>query len=130
YLEVIGCSLETRDGLSGFGFTYTIGPGGHAIKSLIDTTMRENLIGEESHQITHVWDRMWRATHSVGRGGISTHAMAAVDIALWDLKGKEVGKPLHWLLGGERRPIPLYDTNGGWVHLSVDELTRNVLYAV
>lgn len=130
HIEVVTCTVETETGLSGMGFTYTIGLGGHAIRSLIDRYIAPRVLRADAEQIGEVWNSMWKLTHSVGRGGISAHAMAAIDIGLWDLKGKGAGKPLHHLLGGRRKPIPLYDTDGGWLHFTVEELTENALDAV
>ncbi len=129
-VEIVTCELKTNDGTSGLGFTYTIGAGGEAIKSVIDTIFSKLLRDSNPEAIGDVWEKMWRITHAVGRGGITTHAMAAVDIALWDLKGKSVGKPLYSLLGGTKKSIPLYDTDGGWLHYSEDELVRAAIQVV
>src|SRR5487761_23698 len=126
-VEVVTCTVKTTDGLSGLGFTYTIGTGGLAIKTVIDTIYAKILTGSDPSEIKDLWLKMWNKTHAVGRGGITTHAMAAVDIALWDLKGKDLGQPLYKLLNGTKKPIPLYDTNQGWLHYSQEELVRSAL---
>jgi L-alanine-DL-glutamate epimerase-like enolase superfamily enzyme len=61
-------------------------------------------------------------THGTVVGAITSLALAAVDIALWDLRGKALGQPLWLLAGGARQRVPLYDTEGGWLHLSTEEL--------
>ena len=123
-VEVVTCTVETNDGTRGLGYTYTIGTGGYAIKAIIDTVYSKRLAGKDPSETASLWKEMWESTHAVSRGGVTAHAMAAVDIALWDIKGKEVSRPLYWLLGGSKRPIPLYDTNGGWLHYSTEELVR------
>ncbi|MFO1058589.1 MAG: mandelate racemase/muconate lactonizing enzyme family protein [Dongiaceae bacterium] len=61
------------------------------------------LLGQDPLDIEGLWRRMARATSGFGRDGASLHAMAAIDLALWDLKGKALGQPVHRLLGGARR---------------------------
>jgi L-alanine-DL-glutamate epimerase-like enolase superfamily enzyme len=121
-VEVVACEVETDSGLTGFGFTYTIGVGGYAIKATVDSIIAKILAGCNPLETEEIWRKMWEKTHAVGRGGITTHAIAAADIALWDLKGKNANKPLYRLLNGSKRGIPLYDTNGGWLHYSEGEL--------
>ena len=55
-------------------------------------------------------------------GGITSLALAAIDIALWDLRCLRAGEPLWRVAGGFRSRLPLYDTENGWLHLSTDEL--------
>ena len=124
-IEFVTCKILTDTGMEGIGFTYTIGNGGYSIKAFIDHYIREALIGDDYGNITEIWNKLWWITQPVGRGGITTHVIAAIDIALWDLKGKEVGKPLQWLLGGSSKPVKLYETNSGWLHYSQDELVES-----
>jgi L-alanine-DL-glutamate epimerase-like enolase superfamily enzyme len=125
HVEVITCTIETSEDVSGLGFTYTIGGGGHAIKSVIDTMYSKKVIGRNPFDISEIWQDLWNASHAVGRGGITTHAIAAMDIALWDAKGKAMNAPLYKLLNGSRRPIPMYDTNSGWLHYSESDLVKS-----
>jgi L-alanine-DL-glutamate epimerase-like enolase superfamily enzyme len=60
-------------------------------------------------------------------GAITSLALAAVDTALWDLRAKSAGLPLWQLAGGFRDRVPLYDTEGGWLHLSTEELVKGAL---
>jgi L-rhamnonate dehydratase len=61
------------------------------------------LAGEEPHDVELLWDRMYDLTSYYGRRGAVIHAISAVDIALWDIRGKVLGKPLSELLGNKRR---------------------------
>jgi L-rhamnonate dehydratase len=61
------------------------------------------LVGEEPHDVELLWDRMYDLTSYYGRRGAVIHAISAVDIALWDIRGKVLGKPLSELLGSKRR---------------------------
>ena len=98
--EVLLVKLQTDCGLAGHGYTYTIGCGGGAIRSLIERDLKPALLGADANCIEEIWERMWRRLHYIGRGGLVSFAMSAVDIALWDLKGKRESLPLWKLLGG------------------------------
>ncbi|MBA2448463.1 MAG: mandelate racemase/muconate lactonizing enzyme family protein [Chloroflexi bacterium] len=122
--ELITVELAA-DGLVGHGYAYTIGRGGRAIRSLIDHDLRPLLIGQSAHDVAALWDRMWRGLLYGGRGGLVAFAIAAVDIALWDLRGLRENRPLWALAGGTARPIPAY---GSGVDLPkpLDGLLRQV----
>jgi L-rhamnonate dehydratase len=87
------------------------------VKALVDAPeswMRSRglagmLIGEDPFHAERLWDKMYHGTLWMGRGGVTIQAISAVDIALWDIKGKALGLPVHTLLGGARREtIPVY----------------------
>ncbi len=96
------------DGLVGHGYAYTIGRGGRAIKALIDHDLAPMLAGQSPEPVEELWELMNRRLLYVGRGGLTSFAIAAVDIALWDLRGQRQGKPLYALAGGTAREIPAY----------------------
>ncbi|TME33153.1 MAG: mandelate racemase/muconate lactonizing enzyme family protein [Chloroflexi bacterium] len=74
-------------------------PASHAIAS----GLRHVLIGEDPLEIEQLWDSMYRATIYFGRRGVALHALSGIDIALWDIKGKALGKPVRELLGPVQR---------------------------
>jgi L-rhamnonate dehydratase len=74
-------------------------PASHAIA----TGLRHALIGEDPLEVEALWHKMYRATIYFGRRGVALHALSGVDIALWDIKGKALGKPVSALIGGPRR---------------------------
>lgn len=108
HFEVILAELETECGRTGYGYTYTIGCGGAAIKALIERDLRPLLVGADAARIEQIWERMWRCMHYIGRGGLVSFAMSALDIALWDLKGKREGQPLWKILGGYSNRVRAY----------------------
>jgi L-alanine-DL-glutamate epimerase-like enolase superfamily enzyme len=108
-------------GLSGIGFTYTVGVGGSAIKALLDDYVNALLVDRDVLEIEATWQLLFRHLHRTGSGGINTMALAAVDIALWDLRGKREKLPLYKLLGAARDRIPVY-ASGIDFHLELDEL--------
>ena len=105
--ELITLTLHA-DGLKGEGYAYTIGRGGHAIQALVDHDLAPLLVGRDATLVEDLWSMLWQRLLYVGRGGIASFAIAAVDIALWDLRGLAAGKPIYALCGGEAREIPAY----------------------
>ena len=102
-------TLEVHaDGLTGQGYAYTIGRGGRAIQALIEHDLAPLLVGRSAEDVEGLWELMWRRLLYVGRGGLASFAIAAVDIALWDLRGLRAGQPLYALLGGRARDLPAY----------------------
>jgi len=96
------------EGLTGHGYAYTIGRGGRAVRSLIDEDIIPLILGRDAMDIRGLWDLMWQRLLYVGRGGLASFAIAAVDVALWDIYGVREGKPLYALLGARAREIPAY----------------------
>jgi L-alanine-DL-glutamate epimerase-like enolase superfamily enzyme len=123
HFEVVLVKLQTDCGLAGRGYTYTIGYGGSAIRSLIDEAMKSILLGADANRIEEIWHRVWRRLHYVGRGGLVSFALSAVDIALWDLKAKREGLPLWKLLGGFTGDARAY-AGGIDLQLGPDELVE------
>ena len=123
HFEVIMVRLETDTGVEGLGYTYTIGWGGDAVRSLIDEALKPLLLGANPRQIEQLWEQMWWRLHYVGRGGLVSFAISAVDIALYDLLGRHDGVPLWQLLGGAGREIKPY-AGGIDLHLTLDELLK------
>ncbi|MBA2713090.1 MAG: mandelate racemase/muconate lactonizing enzyme family protein, partial [Rubrobacteraceae bacterium] len=105
--ELITLELHA-EGLTGHGYAYTIGRGGRAVRSLIDNDIVPLILGQNATDIRGLWDLMWQRLLYVGRGGLASFAIAAVDVALWDLRGVRERKPLYALLGAEPREIPAY----------------------
>ncbi|CAH2396997.1 L-rhamnonate dehydratase [Mesorhizobium escarrei] len=94
------CEVETEDGTIGIG-NAALAP--RVVKAAIDHYYAPMLIGEDPFDTEYLWQKMYRKTHAWSRKGIGMTAISAVDIALWDLMGKEVGKPIFKLLGGRTK---------------------------
>jgi L-alanine-DL-glutamate epimerase-like enolase superfamily enzyme len=106
--ELVLVEIETDAGISGTGWCTTAGVGGMAAKALIEAYLALTLIGEDPRNTERLWRRTWMECHAAGPGGITTLALSAIDIALWDIKAKALGEPLHRLLGGARSSVPVY----------------------
>lgn len=123
-IAILFAEIETADGHQGFGFSYSKragGPGQFAHAKEIAPT----LIGEDPSDIGKLWDKLCWAGASVGRSGLSTQAIGAFDVALWDLKAKRAGLPLAKLLGAYRDSVRCYNTSGGFLHTPLEQLVVN-----
>jgi L-alanine-DL-glutamate epimerase-like enolase superfamily enzyme len=121
--------ITDSEGAVGTGYGYTIGTGGHAVMALIERTLAPALIGREADEIERIWRDLLFLTHATTVGAITAIAMATIDIALWDLRCRKIGLPLHRLAGGAQASIPLYTTEGGWLHVETDALVADALEA-
>jgi L-alanine-DL-glutamate epimerase-like enolase superfamily enzyme len=122
--ETIFVQLTTDDGLTGLGYSYTIGKGGTSVLALLRDHLLPQLHGKDSRRIEALWHSIYYSTRATATGAITSLAVASIDTALWDLRGKRNSEPLSVSAGGYGTKVPLYDTEGGWLHLSVDELVR------
>jgi L-alanine-DL-glutamate epimerase-like enolase superfamily enzyme len=95
-------------GQTGIGYTYA----DVATAKLIQTMLRKCLLSKDAMQIGARWNDMVNVTRNLGRDGITSMAISAVDVALWDLKGKIVGQPVYALLGAVRERVPVYGSGG------------------
>jgi len=125
-----GVIIETDKGVSGYGYTGTHAhtPTDRLIVDCISEAYGSLLLGEDPREVRHLWHKLH--THPpilwVGRAGITQLALAAVDIALWDLKAKLAGEPLWRLLGGSAsKEVEAYNTDGGWLNWDIDELVND-----
>jgi L-alanine-DL-glutamate epimerase-like enolase superfamily enzyme len=117
--------IQTRDGHAGVGFSYSKRAGGPGLFAHAKE-LAPNLIGEDPNDIARLWDKLAWAGASVGRSGLATQAIAAFDVALWDLKAKRAKLPLAKLLGAQRDAVQCYNTSGGFLSSPLPEVLRNV----
>jgi L-alanine-DL-glutamate epimerase-like enolase superfamily enzyme len=119
--------IVTDDGASGTGYCYTIGQGGSSIVALLRDHMAPWLIGRDPAMVEELWKGLFFFTHATSVGGITAFALAAIDSALWDLRCRRAGLPLHVMAGGAQRRIPIYSTEGGWLHIDTKALINDAL---
>ena len=104
--EWLVCEIETEDGIIGIG-NAALAP--QITKKTIDTYLKPLVIGEDPFDYAYIWEKMYRRTLAWGRKGIGMTAISAVDIAIWDILGKIINKPVFKLLGGRtKEKIPVY----------------------
>jgi L-alanine-DL-glutamate epimerase-like enolase superfamily enzyme len=107
-LDLIVVKLETDAGLQGLGFTYVKGAGAAIVRSLIDSELAPLAVGEDPRVPERLFAKVESHFRPVGFAGLAARAYAAIDLALWDLKGKATGLPLFQLLGGARSSAPFF----------------------
>ncbi|MEP1209031.1 MAG: mandelate racemase/muconate lactonizing enzyme family protein [Rhizobiaceae bacterium] len=108
HFQLITATVRLKDGSEGTGYTYTGGVGGHAIKDMIEHDLTPFLIGQNADQVEELYEAMQWHVHYVARGGIASFAISAVDIALWDLRGKRSGQALWQMAGGAGQTCRAY----------------------
>jgi len=121
--------ITDKDGAVGIGYAYTIGQGGAAIMALLRQTLAPQLIGQDADSIEGLWRSLLFSTHATTVGAITSLALAAIDTALWDLRCRRAQLPLHKLAGGAKQSVPMYTTEGGWLHIETDALVSDALQA-
>ncbi|TDD61362.1 mandelate racemase/muconate lactonizing enzyme family protein [Kribbella antibiotica] len=120
-IVLLFAEISTAQEQHGIGFSYSKRAGGPAQYAHAREVAGE-LIGEDPSDIAKVYDKLLWAGASVGRSGVATQAIAAIDIALWDLKAKRAGLPLAKLLGAHRDSVRAYNTSGGFLHAPIEEV--------
>jgi len=121
--------ITTSDGLVGTGYTYTIGTGGSSVVALLRDHLAPRLIGRDPLQIEAIWKSLFFATHATAVGAITALALAAIDTALWDLRCLAANRPLWLEAGGAQQAVPVYTTEGGWLHIAPQALVEDALAA-
>ncbi len=109
--DMVAVRIGSDSGPSGVGYTVLNAGHGHAVAAVVENAFRSKLQGEDARRIEWLWHRLWRSHHYSGRGGLVSFALAAVDSALWDLRGRALGEPLWRLLGGYRPEVRAYAGN-------------------
>lgn len=121
--------IHTDDGRMGVGYSYTIGTGGSSVVALLKDHLCPRLIGRDPDEIEAIWKSLFFATHATAVGAITALALCAIDMALWDLKCLGSGRPLWKEAGGAQASVPLYTTEGGWLHIDTQALVEDALRA-
>ncbi|MDO4523483.1 MAG: mandelate racemase/muconate lactonizing enzyme family protein [Eubacteriales bacterium] len=122
-VETIGFAVvevSTDVGVTGIGVTYHE-VGGEAIREFILYAIKPKLIGRSPFETEAIYEENFHYMRGVGRKGLAFCAYSAVDIALWDIKGKVLDMPLYRLLGGNNPEVPIY-ASGGWTSYTTEEL--------
>jgi len=118
--------IYTSDGLIGTGYS-GLWAGEELLNATIDRYITPMILGCDPTEIQKIWrDVYWSPLHWVGRAGIAHMAMSMVDVALWDLAAQRAGLPLWRLLGGRHATLMTYNTDGGWLNFTIDELVEDI----
>jgi L-alanine-DL-glutamate epimerase-like enolase superfamily enzyme len=120
YQHLVIVEVSTDDGRSGTGFAWTPQIGAGAVLSLLREEIAPAVVDADPTP-GPLWDRLWTRLREAGAGGLTTIALAGLDIALWDLRARTAGASLADLLGRRRDRVPVYGS-GVNLHYSLDEL--------
>ncbi len=115
--------ILTDEGIVGIGDTDAEPTGDSVVKDIILRRFRPLLIGEDPLNIGYLWDKLHAVQRSTAREGLESFALSAVDVALWDVLGKAVNKPVSVLLGRRRDEIPAY---ASWSYLTPDDVVEKM----
>ena len=110
-VDVIVVSLEDSLGGTGLGFSYVLGGGGAVVKAAADDLLSRFVAGGNRVPPEILWRRLAASLNRMGRG-IGYVAIAAIDVAAWDLHARASGVPLYRALGGTARTVPVYGSGG------------------
>jgi L-alanine-DL-glutamate epimerase-like enolase superfamily enzyme len=116
--------ITTKDGIEGIGATFFGGPLTPALKAAVDN-LGALIVGDDPLRVEAIADKLRAAASSCGPGGIFTLALSAIDIALWDIKGKALNQPVAALLGGHRTRVPTYASGALMRHFSLDQCAKS-----
>src|SRR5260370_15078718 len=119
--------LQATDGIIGTGYSYTIGNGGASVVALLRDHLAPRLLGRAPLDIEAIWKSLFFATHATAVGAITSLALAAIDTALWDIKCLAAARPLWKEAGGAQASVPVYSTEGGWLHVEPQALVDDAL---
>lgn len=108
FFELVTAKITLDDGSEGTGYTYTGGKGGHAIAAMVEHDLAPFLMGKDGTAVEQLYEEMQWHVHYVARGGIASFAISAVDIALWDIRGKRSGQSLVQMAGNADRSCKAY----------------------
>lgn len=112
--DTIVIKVHTDEGITGLG---EVDSSPYVVKSIIDTPashmvcmgLKELVVGEDPFDVEKIWYKMYEKSYYYGRRSVAIHAMSGIDMAIWDIMGKAVGKPVHKLMGGSyRNKLPAY----------------------
>ena len=117
--------IHSRDGHQGLGFSYSKRAGGPGLYAHAQE-LAPNLLDEDPNDIARLWDKLVWAGASVGRSGLAVQAIAAFDVALWDMKARRAALPLAKLLGAHRDAVPCYNTSGGFLSSPLPQVLASV----
>ena len=109
-LACVHVEVETADGITGHGFTAITEE--DVIAQIVNGVAGPAIVGDDAMAHEAIWEKLYWKTMPRGQTGYAAHALAAIDLALWDIKGKALGQPVWRLLGGARPRVPVYATFG------------------
>lgn len=124
HMHVVRVDVVDADGRTGSGFSWTPTIGSSAVAALLRDDIRDFCLGRDADPAA-LWPLLWEHLHEAGGGGITTIAMAGIDLALWDLRTRSAGTGLADALGRRHTRLPVYGS-GVNLHYSDGQLADQV----
>lgn len=125
-VEFIQVRIDTDEGITGWGFNWNYNKGTRAIKEMIDEVYSPHLLGSDPFDRKNVCNDLFYLTHFIGRVGVALVGICAIELALWDIHCKSIGWPLWKVLGPVKQRVKAYNTDGGWLDWSIDDLVDDM----
>jgi L-alanine-DL-glutamate epimerase-like enolase superfamily enzyme len=122
HIVVLLTRVHTDADLTGLGFAYALQSSGRAFLAVAQDDLAPLVTGEDPLDHERLASKAYWRLQTVGRRGLVQQAYSAIDLALWDLKGKAASLPLYKLLGGARDSAPVYGSDTAWLWMSVEEI--------
>lgn len=122
YMEIVTLKVETDEGVTGYGYTYTDGFGARAIRTMLETDILDLVKGRDPTDIKAIIAKVLWETRQAGYAGVTVLSTAALDLALHDIASKATGLTIGKMLGAYRDKVPMYASIAGWSGLPVPEM--------
>jgi L-alanine-DL-glutamate epimerase-like enolase superfamily enzyme len=122
HIVVLLVHVHTDEGPVGLGFAYALQSSGRALLAIAEDDLAPLVIGEDALDHERLAAKVYWRLQTIGRRGLVQQAYSAIDLALWDLKGKAAGLPLYKLLGGARESAAVYGSDTAWLWMSPEQI--------
>jgi len=132
-MRSVGCvlvSVHSDQGLVGEGYCFTLNALRLKAFDEVIQSYTPLVEGQDVDFVEAIWEQIYQSVNPMGQKGITIGALAAIDTALWDLKGKALNQPLHRLFGACRSRIKTYASGGLWLSQTIDELISDAQHFV
>ncbi|NGP45547.1 mandelate racemase/muconate lactonizing enzyme family protein [Bacillaceae bacterium SIJ1] len=125
-VEFVAVRLDTNEGISGWGFNWNYTKGTRAVQATIDDCYAPLLRGKDPMMQQTILNELHYTNHFIGQVGVSRAGLCAINLALWDIRLKVANMPLWKYLGPVKDKVKAYNTDGGWLGATTEELITDM----
>ncbi|MFZ4451578.1 mandelate racemase/muconate lactonizing enzyme family protein [Salibacterium aidingense] len=125
-VEFVVVRIDTEEGISGWGFNWNYTKGTRAVQAIIDDNYAALLMNKDPLMHKKLLNELHYTNHFIGQVGVTRVGLCAVNLALWDIRLKVSNMPLWKYLGPVKNKVKAYNTDGGWLGASTDELIEDM----
>jgi L-alanine-DL-glutamate epimerase-like enolase superfamily enzyme len=123
-IDTVFVEMDTDAGVRGHSWIFAFGRKRVGVLKAMVEDLAELAVGEDPAMTERLWRKMQKAVGFVGKQGITTLGMSAIDTACWDIAGKLAEQPVYRLLGGHATEVEVYASSGLWLDRSRDDLAE------